>query len=48
MPEYNVRTDKWEIAQQAMDSVHASKITQSKSYANPDTKKEEPTAPTAE
>ena len=43
MPEYNVRTDKWEIAQKAMDSVHASKIAQSKSYTNSDTKKDEPT-----
>lgn len=48
MPEYNVRTDKWEIAQEAMDKVHASKIAQSKSYANPEPKKDEQTAPTAE
>lgn len=48
MPEYNVRTDKWEIAESAMDRVHASKIAQSKSYANPNTKTDEPTAPTAE
>nr|DAP43710.1 MAG TPA: hypothetical protein [Microviridae sp.] len=48
MPEYNVRTDKWEIAQGAMDRVHANKIAQSKSYANPDKKKDESTAPTAE
>lgn len=43
MPEYNVRTDKWEIAQEAMDKVHANKIAQSKSYANTDQKKDETT-----
>ena len=48
MPEYNVRTDKWEIAQSAMDKVHASKIAQSKSYANPEKKEGSETAPTAE
>lgn len=37
-PEYNIRTDKWEIAQTAMDSVNASKIAQSKEYMKGDQK----------
>lgn len=31
-PEYDIRTDKWEIAQNAMDAVNASKIAKSKDY----------------
>lgn len=31
-PEFDIRTDKWDIAQKAMDNVNASKIAKSKSY----------------
>lgn len=30
LPEYDIRTDKWEIAQNAMDVVHATNIAKSK------------------
>lgn len=30
LPEYDIRTDKWEIAQNAMDAVHATNIAKSK------------------
>lgn len=32
LPQYDIRTDRWEIAQKAMDKVNASKIAQSKNY----------------
>lgn len=35
-PEFDIRTDKWEIARNAMDNVNASKIAKSKSYMMPD------------
>lgn len=34
-PEFDIRTDKWDIAQRAMDNVNASKIAKSKSYLTP-------------
>lgn len=41
LPEYNIRTDKWEIAQQAMDVVHATNIAKSKEL-NKENKEEKP------
>lgn len=32
LPQYNIRTDKWEIALDAMDKVQASRIAKSKQY----------------
>lgn len=32
-PEYDIRTDRWELAQSAMDKVNATKIAKSKQYA---------------
>ena len=32
-PEFNIRTDKWDVAQEAMDKVHASNIAASKTIA---------------
>ena len=32
LPQFNVRTDKWEIALDAMDKVQASRIAKSKQY----------------
>lgn len=37
LPEYDIRTDKWDIAQRAMDKVNASKIAKSKDYAGTQT-----------
>lgn len=34
MPEYNVRSDKWDIALEAMDEVNMAKRTQSQNNAN--------------
>lgn len=39
LPEYDIRTDKWEIAQNAMDVVHATNIAKSKELSKE--KKEE-------
>ena len=41
LPEYDIRTDKWEIAQQAMDVVHATNIAKSKEL-NKENKEEKP------
>lgn len=41
LPEYDIRTDKWEIAQNAMDVVHATNIAKSKEL-NKESKKEKP------
>jgi len=32
LPAYNIRTDRWEIAQQAMDAVNQANLAKSKSY----------------
>ena len=44
LPQYDVRTDKWEIAQSAMDLANASKIAKSKGLKKPEEPKptEEP------
>ena len=31
-PEYDIRTDKWDLAQSAMDKVNGTKIAKSKEY----------------
>ena len=41
LPEYDIRTDKWEIAQNAMDVVHATNIAKSKELSKGN-KEEEP------
>lgn len=43
LPQYDIRTDKWDIAQSAMDLANASKIAKSKGL-----KKPEETKPTEE
>ena len=44
LPEYDIRTDKWEIAQNAMDVVHATNIAKSKelSKESKESKEEKP------
>ena len=44
LPQYDIRTDKWEIAQSAMDLANASKIVKSKGLKKPEEPKkiEEP------
>jgi hypothetical protein len=32
LPAYNIRTDRWEIAQQAMDAVNQTNLAKSKNY----------------
>lgn len=39
LPQYDIRTDKWEIAQSAMDLANASKIAKSKGLKNPEEEK---------
>lgn len=34
LPAYNIRTDRWEIAQQAMDAVNQANLAKSKNYGN--------------
>lgn len=41
LPEYDIRTDKWEIAQNAMDVVHATNIAKSKELSK-ENKEEKP------
>ena len=36
LPQYDIRTDKWDIAQSAMDLANASKIAKSKGMKNPE------------
>lgn len=36
LPQYDIRTDKWEIAQSAMDLANASKIAKSKGMKKPE------------
>ena len=36
LPQYDIRTDKWDIAQSAMDLANASKIAKSKGMEKPD------------
>ena len=40
LPQYDIRTDKWEIAQSAMDLANASKIAKSKGLKKPDEPKQ--------
>lgn len=42
LPQYDIRTDKWEIAQSAMDLANASKIAKSKGLKPEEPKPEEP------
>ena len=44
-PEFDIRTDRWEIAQSAMDLANASKIAKSKGIKNPEETKPEETKP---
>lgn len=34
LPAYNIRTDRWDIAQQAMDAVNQANLAKSKNYGN--------------
>lgn len=46
LPQYDIRTDKWEIAQSAMDLANASKIAKSKGIKKPEeTRTTEETTP---
>lgn len=45
IPAYNIRTDKWDIAQNAMDAIHKANAARSKEYG---IKKEEKTLETGE
>lgn len=36
LPSYNIRTDRWEIAQQAMDAVNQANLAKSKNYGKVD------------
>ena len=36
LPAYNIRTDRWEVAQQAMDAVNQANLAKSKNYGNID------------
>ena len=40
LPQYDIRTDKWEIAQSAIDLANASKIAKSKGIKKPDEPKQ--------
>lgn len=40
LPQYDIRTDKWEIAQSAMDLANASKIAKSKGLKKPEEPKQ--------
>lgn len=39
-PEFDIRTDKWQIAMDAMDAVNRERISKSKQYGNGETKPE--------
>lgn len=47
-PEYNLRTDKFELAIEAMDKVHATNIARTKTLLNPETEGEKQIEPTPE
>lgn len=34
LPAYNIRTDRWDIAQEAMDAVNQANLAKSKNYGN--------------
>lgn len=36
LPAYNIRTDRWEVAQQAMDAVNQANLAKSKNYGQID------------
>ena len=40
LPQYDIRTDKWDIAQSAMDLANASKIAKSKGMKKPEEPKQ--------
>lgn len=40
LPAYNIRTDRWEIAQQAMDAVNQANLAKSKNYGQIEQKEE--------
>lgn len=40
LPQYDIRTDKWDIAQSAMDLANASKIAKSKGLKKPEEQQE--------
>ena len=40
LPQYDIRTDEWDIAQSAMDLANASKIAKSKGMKKPDEQQE--------
>jgi hypothetical protein len=40
LPQYDIRTDKWDIAQSAMDLANASKIAKSKGMKKPEEQQE--------
>lgn len=42
-PEYDIRTDRWDIAQEAMDKVNAAKIAKGSQLQKPEQKKEQKT-----
>lgn len=44
-PEFDIRTDKWDVALNAMDSVNKSKIAKSKSYILGDEEEKEKDSP---
>lgn len=41
LPAYDIRTDRWEIAQQAMDAVHQQNIARSKDFGLKNNKEDE-------
>lgn len=40
LPAYNIRTDRWEIAQQAMDAVNQANLAKSKNYGQIENKEQ--------
>lgn len=40
LPAYNIRTDRWDIAQQAMDAVNQANLAKSKNYGKIDQQKQ--------
>lgn len=42
LPAYNIRTDRWEVAQAAMDAVNQANLAKSKNYGKIDNKKRMP------
>lgn len=40
LPAYNIRTDRWDVAQQAMDSVNQANLAKSKNYGKVEQKEQ--------